>query len=181
MADIYFKVHFSASTIIFYQDLTSKYFSFKEKRFIKNSQISLLLITCSFSLKKHKIFSVARWKSNLSMNIIAHHILHWLIVDNERIFELFKFLTVSFTIVTERMSFDTPCSSSYTTPGGRVRNQGLWVQLFLFFDSWSLFTLNLSLRKKLSQESHVGVTKVDSVNFFSAVFSKKLQLRTEHA
>ena len=102
MADIYFKVHFSASTIIFYQDLTSKYFSFKEKRFIENSQILLLLITCSFSLKKHKIFSVARWKSNLSMNIIAHHILHWLIVDNERIFELFKFLTVSFSIVTEK-------------------------------------------------------------------------------
>ena len=65
----------------------------------------------------------------------------------------------------------TPCSMSYTTPGG----QELGVMgSTLFFDSWGVFTLNILLGKIITW----GITKVEQSQFFSAVFLDKLQLRT---
>ena len=73
-----------------------------------------------------------------------------------------------------------PCSTSYTTPpGGRGGQEpGVLVPTFLFFDSWGLFTLNISMGKKLWVGGHVGVTKVEQSIIFSALFSEKLELRT---
>ena len=53
-----------------------------------------------------------------------------------------------------------------------TQNQRLWIQLCLFFVSWGLFTLNISLGKKLSQEGQVWGHQSGRVNFFWQCFRK---------
>ena len=78
--------------------------------------------------------------------------------------------------MTEILTDTTPCSTSYTTPGGQ--EQEVMVPTFLFFDSWGLFTLNISMEKKWWPRGHVEVTKVEQSIIFSALFSEELELRT---